>query len=479
MSKKLLVMVIIILSVMPFYPEEMKNLDLDVNTSIAMALKNNLNIIRENISLEKYTWAMATSWNRFIPEASLGFSMTHLDDQAVTKKYPQLLVDDSLQHVKISDDVSIYSQVIDPTIPSWSVGMSFQISYNLNAASEFSVYQTVLDWKSGKLSLETAEKKLKRDVKKTYYSLIILKNTMEIINEKMDTVKKSYDQAIINRQNGISTKVDELKAKSDYENIKPEYMDMENAFKQAMLNFKQMIGLKDDVEPVLTSGMPDIVEYNLDYQDLLNRYMDRKLEIQSLSLALDNLRNVRNMGIAGITPSFFISYIYDPIYLKDPVKNSNWFSDVNNDWVERTGALTLGFSIPLSAMFAFSREQMKIVNNEFTIRDTFKALEQLRLDTKRQIQSIVLNMKKSLKSIETLKTNIELSQEVYSMTYEAYKAGTKKLLDVEDAENGLNGAKLNLLKQQYEYISNLLDLEYSLNVSIEDIVKDKAKAETN
>jgi outer membrane protein TolC len=36
-------------------------------------------------------------------------------------------------------------------------------------------------------------------------------------------------------------------------------------------------------------------------------------------------------------------------------------------------------------------------------------------------------------------------------------------LDVRDAENSLNQAKLGLLSEQFNYLSNVLDLEYAVN----------------
>jgi outer membrane protein TolC len=43
-----------------------------------------------------------------------------------------------------------------------------------------------------------------------------------------------------------------------------------------------------------------------------------------------------------------------------------------------------------------------------------------------------------------------------------------ELLDVRDAENQLNQAKLGLVNEKFNYLSGLLDLEYTLNTKLVD-----------
>jgi outer membrane protein TolC len=49
---------------------------------------------------------------------------------------------------------------------------------------------------------------------------------------------------------------------------------------------------------------------------------------------------------------------------------------------------------------------------------------------------------------------------------DAYKSGTKELLDVRDAESQMNQAELGLLNEKYTYLSALLDLEYAVNTKL-------------
>ena len=62
--------------------------------------------------------------------------------------------------------------------------------------------------------------------------------------------------------------------------------------------------------------------------------------------------------------------------------------------------------------------------------------------------------------------NVTLAQRAYDMTARSYRNGTTELLDLRDAEASLNQAKLGQINQKFQYISALMDLENTLNVSL-------------
>jgi outer membrane protein TolC len=80
-----------------------------------------------------------------------------------------------------------------------------------------------------------------------------------------------------------------------------------------------------------------------------------------------------------------------------------------------------------------------------------------------------MKLNKSMEQLETLILNISLADEAYRMSLEAYDAGSKELLEVKDSERDLNTAKLEVLKEKYNYTTGLLDLEYALNATLEEI----------
>ena len=127
-------------------------------------------------------------------------------------------------------------------------------------------------------------------------------------------------------------------------------------------------------------------------------------------------------------------------------------------------SLTLAWTISDMLPFSANRQTAK------DLKDTIRSLE-VKMTT--LIQNNELTVKKSVdslsqakKAIESNQRNIKLAQRSYDMTAVAYRNGTKELLDLRDAENSLNQAKLGALNEQYNYLSYLLDLEYTLNTKL-------------
>ena len=74
-----------------------------------------------------------------------------------------------------------------------------------------------------------------------------------------------------------------------------------------------------------------------------------------------------------------------------------------------------------------------------------------------------MDLEKSVKSIEVLKLNIALAERAFKKAEEAYAAGSKELLEVQNSELELKKARLNLLQEEYNYTVGILDLEYTVN----------------
>jgi outer membrane protein TolC len=446
---------------------------LDANTAVDLAMKNNLGIESERLKLQQKTLQTYTNWNVFIPTVTLTGSLTKLNQINTTVPntyYP----------------ISAYGNTMGyPVIPvsydntgDWNVGMKLDISLALNAAMGFAVYATTLDYKNSKLSLEMATKKLNRDVKKNYYSLIILQKNIQNMRDNIDSAKKRYDQTVANYNSGLVAEYQKLGAEVAYENLKPALLEMENGYNIALLSFKQMIGIKSEIELNFVETI-NIDKKIYDSKVLIEKYLDNKLELQSLNINKLSLENLRNIYISQMTPSFVIGWSYDPTFQRSAFKY-NWFNDTNTAsnkfktdleytnyyWKQRSGMFMMAVSIPLNAYFPFSKEQMNIINNEYTIKQMNIGIQQAKQGTELEIKATVNKLNKSVKNIDALKLNVQLAEKAYRMAEESYRAGSKDLLEVENANNELKKAQTNLLSEQINYVTALLDLEYTTNTSL-------------
>ena len=75
--------------------------------------------------------------------------------------------------------------------------------------------------------------------------------------------------------------------------------------------------------------------------------------------------------------------------------------------------------------------------------------------------------------MELSELSMELAKETYLMAEESYNNGMSELLAVENAQQEMLTAEQNCVTAQYQYLSVLLDLESTLNKSIEDIMEEQ------
>jgi len=454
-------------------PNESNILVLDEDTAVDLALKNNLGIKNDKLKFQGAIWQLATCWNVLIPTVSMSASLirSNLNEDDRTQEIPDFA------NMTVFPVFNIPTE--EKTSPLWTVSANFNLNFNFNATMIFQIYQTGLDFRNGKINLDTAKTKLIWDVKKNLYNIMLLKKNIEISQDSLDIAEKRYKNAVVNYKNGLMSEYDMLSAQVAYENLKPQFLEMNNNYLEALLYFKQVLGIKADTEIEFNTQI-EIEEkeyYNAD--ELIQKHLFKNPDIKIFNNQLRSLMNKRNLNIAVLTPSFNIMFTMDPTFQKDAIENK-WFqiNDPDDDeydddrdyiednWKQRTGALTLSLSLPISTWAPFSKEQMNIVKSQYDIQIAKNQLKDLIEKSQIKIKMLILQLEKSKKSIESLKINIQLAEKAFKKAEQAYYAGSKELLEVQNSEKELKQAKLNLLNEEYKYTTGVLELEYLLNTKL-------------
>lgn len=458
MKKTFFILLLICLSLVFSFSEEKiiitdsKKVTLDVDTAVSLALANNLGLKSERLKFESAKWSMATSWNTFLPDVSMSatLSRTNLNKDERTTSIP---------------DFTVFPPVVEEeTSPLWGLSAKFSLALNINAAMAFGVYQSILDFQGGKINLETAKQKLTADVKKGVYNFILMERNIEVLNESINNAKKRYDKAIINYNNGLISEYDKLSAQVAYENLKPQLIEVQNNYNKSVLNFKNIIGLRKEVEVSFNAEI-EAEKKDFDKDELIAKYIKNNLELKYLDIYLKSMHNARNIAVSSLTPTFSLGYIMDPAFQEDPLED-DWIGNkdyMDDNWKQRTGMFYLSLSLPITALAPFSKQHMDIIRSQFSIAEAKNNLENSKKNFEVNIESILMGLDKSFQTIEILKLNIALAERAFKKAEEAYGAGSKELLEVQNSELELKKAKLNLLQEEYNYTVGLLDLEYAIN----------------
>lgn len=413
--------------VVSLFPEE---LSLDVDSAVRMALENNFNIKKEQLNLSQKERAKNTSWNYLMPSVTATTSLIHSPSQ------------------------------MPPDSTMWTASAGFTAALNLNAALVYGMRQNVLNYEAGVLTLETAKRGLARDIKKAFYNLLVLQENMRITKLSLDNAEKLYLQAQVNYENGRASRYTMLTARVSWENMKPSYIEMENAFRLAMDSFKQTLGLSFDTNVTITGNI-EAADLTFNEKELISKYLGNRLDVQMQRKSIEILENSLKASRALLTPSLTLQYSKSTLTMKLP--DVAW-----SEWSDTPGTFSLVLAFPLDNLIPGSTERNTIKNTEDQIKQAQLALDQTIKSAELNISSLVKSVEKARSSLDALNLSVELAEEAYKLAEEAYNAGTKELLDVQSAELALQRARLQVLSGKYTYVSGLLDLEYAINEQLTD-----------
>ncbi|HUV06489.1 MAG TPA: TolC family protein [Spirochaetia bacterium] len=423
---------------------------LDIDKAVEMARQNNLGLQSEQISLKMKKRTRDTVWNYFLPV--LGASANLSRSNQAPEGFSMLF-----------NGVSIQA----PASPhTWNVSFGFNATLTITSQLYFGIRKTFLDYEAGLISLATAEKRLVLDVKKSFYNLILLEKNIELMRQNIATAQRRYEQAKTNYENGQVSEYAMLSAQVALENLKPGLEEMIIGYKSAINAFKQLLGI-DRKTDVKIQGSISTEEQTYDKEELIRRYIENRLDIQSLLANIKSLDNLKKITLSGMLPSLTFMYLMDPTFQKDPFRDP-WFADPANDWKQRAGMFGITLNVPLNGLIPNSREQIQLADSEDSIRKARIGLAQARQGAELEIESLVMKLDKSVQSTKTLNLNVGLAQRAYDLAEKAYNAGTRELLEVQNAELELQKARLEVLKEDYNYTTGLLDLEYAINTTLKE-----------
>ncbi len=453
MNKKLILAALFILIINSIFANETINLSCD--DALELAINNNLSLKSSSIDLNMKKRAKNSSWNQFVP--SLKFGGTYV-----------------LNNVK-PDAARVTNPVTGAVVTEYEVPQSF-VSFNLdmnfvlNLAMFMGIESAIKDYQMGLISYDIAVANLSSSIKKAYYNLILAKESIKILEDNISTVQKQYNLAKSNYKNGLVPEIVVLQVESSLEALKPKLSNQKAMLNAACMQFKINLGLDFDDEIILVSSVDDIIEqdYNLNSDTIVSKYIDNRLDVQSLVYSIDMLEFSKKINYVGsMTPSLIIGAGYRPsrgLYTDDSLTDPS----TAEDWTDK-GAFTIGFSLPVDSFFPFGKVFTSGEDIQDGINKLNSQLENVLRLSEVEIRSLVLNIETSKESIKSMELNEKLAQKVYNQNYKRFKSGMIEFLDLENSNNQLNQAKLGVIQEKLKLASYIVDLEKATNSTIGDL----------
>jgi len=395
--------------------------------------------------------ASAYSWNVFLPSVQAGITAARTTD-----------IDSSLQQMNMMGAMGAamqgktYTPMESKEKYHWALVGSVSATLNLSAAYIGQICAAKADYEGGKITWEQSQKQTLMNIKKLFYTLLLQQESLGVKKATLENARQRAAQAEANYRNGLIPELRLLNAQVTYENQKPEVESAEQALSQSMDNFVFLIGLPVGTKIKLEGSIePTYVNVNSD--ELLEKYAENSLDYQSLNSKIDSLKfNLTALNLKSYTPALSLGYTYQP--------TKTFYTD-DSKWPDQ-GKLTITLAWNLTDMLPFSANRQKATDVKDNLAKLKLNMETLKENQKVQVKKAVDTLNQAREQIESMGRNITLAQRAYDSSARSYRNGATELLDLRDSESQLNQAKLGQLNQKFNYISALMDLEYTLNTDL-------------
>ncbi|MDR1177929.1 MAG: TolC family protein [Spirochaetaceae bacterium] len=412
-------------------------MSLSPGEAVDLALRNNLGLESSRIGVEGAKRKSDLSWNSFVPGVSAAGSL-------------------------VRDNERTAASILNPNPSQWHVAGTLQAQLNINLAMFEAMRTLRLDYERGIISYEVARVQLERDVRQSYYRILLAEEGVKLNRENFSNAERRVSMARDNYQAGLAPELSLLQAQVARENLRPVIDQAENNLKAAMAQFAMILGLayNTQFEFITVEDEPEFIP--LDVAELISRAASGKPDILALKQSILTLESQRRaLKFSNLTPSLSLSWNSTRAFTQDPWK-TGWFSNMDN-WMQ-SGSLTIALSLRLHSLLPFSADYQGIRDADDSLRSASIRLAQTIQGTELEIYNTVLSLEKTRTSAEAQSLTITLAEQAYRLTEEAYRAGLQDLLEVQNAELALHQARLQMLEQNFNYRIGLIDLEYAIGV---------------
>jgi outer membrane protein TolC len=416
-------------------------LRLTPETAVQMAVQNNLNLETARIGLDIKQRKADYVWNQFIPSASVTGVLSR---------------DNWANSTQIAPGMTI-------TLPQWHVNGAFSASLDFSFALIEGMKSTRLDYEAGVVSLEKAKLQIEQGIRKMYNSILLLEANVELLKETYANTQRQADIAEANYRAGLAPRLTMLQAQVAVGNMTPQVNDLENTLKSLKGNFALFLGLSYDASLELEPVFLDTFDIPMELTELIQKAVTGKPDIQELQAAIMTLQSQQKaLTLQQYTPflrlGWTLSSLFNPTM--DPFKES-WFKGDN--W-NKGGNLTVTLGMSFNSFLDFTKEGQQRKDMEASIQMQNIRLAQMIRETELEIFSKLSSIEKNQTSAEAQVAAVSLAEEAYRLTEEAYRAGLQDFQAVQGAALALRQARNQLLTQQYNYLNDLIDLEYAIGV---------------
>ncbi|MCK9422423.1 MAG: TolC family protein [Bacteroidales bacterium] len=373
--------------------------------------------------------------------------------------FPQLSLDAGLQHY-LQLPTSFFPNLNDPAGPEVEVTTGLFNTSSAQFSANQSLYSTDLVFASktvrdlrqrARQNTESSEINTVVNVSKSFYDVMLTLEQLDLWNDEILRLERTYNDAYHLYQNGLTDKIDYQQAMISVNNAKAQKRNTEEAIKGKYSFLKQTMGLPPEKRLIISYDSSSF-EKNISADTIETLSYDKRIEYQLMQTDL----HLQNAEVGYYRWSFMpaLSAFYD--YNLNFANNS--FSPLYN--INFPNSL-IGLKLTLP-IFQGDRRLQNLRKAHLQYQRLKLGQDYLKSQINTEYSQALASYKSNLYALEITKTNIAIAQDVFNSVILQYTQGVKTYLDVIVAETDLRSAKLNYLSTLFQVLSAKLDLNAAM-----------------
>lgn len=442
-TKKIGLLILLSFAAVNLFAQNIIDLELDLNTSLKIAMDNNPNIKIAELEIQRVDYSRKEAIGALLPSVNAQGSYTDNVMKQVMfmpESFAALMGGQRFMEMGYKNS---YTGAISAQLPL----VNFTIWQNLKNK------QAEIDLIIEKTRASKIE--MRKQVKDAYFALLLTKSSLNVLEksytnalETLKNIENSYKQ-------GVVSEYDYIRAQVSVNNLNPTLINARNSLDLAKMQLKMILSLPSNINIIVNEELDTYSNkiHSVNTLDINNALVENT-ELKQMDLNIISLRNQLKLINTQHLPSLTATgnYIYQTQSEDFKFKDYHWVS---------SASIGLNLNIPLFA-------GMTKINQAKQVKISINALElqkdYLKEGMSLSVQAAVNSMNAAKEQLIANKDAIKQAQRGYEIAKVRYEVGTGTLLELNDSELSMTQSNLNYQQSLYNYLSAQANLEKVMGI---------------
>ena len=457
--------------------QQTDSLEIDLTTALNIALSENPTVKVADMEIEKKQYAKKSAYGALLPQMDI------LGQYQRAIKRQTVYFDEGLGFGGGDIDPTQYTpeelQIMQVVGDMFSMGGDSESSGEGIQMGRFNVWSAGLNvslpivvpslWKNVQMSdvdihiaMEQARASridLINQVKKAYYSLLLAKDSYDVLRMTYETDSINLDN-IRNRFNqGVVAEYDVITADVRLKSLIPNMIQAENMMKIAEMQLNMYMGI-DGFVPLKVVGSLDDYEATM-FDNLIpaDTTLSHNSDLKQFDLQTKQAQNALEMQKLQYAPSLVTSFNWTYMSQNNDFKFSQYRWDPYS-------MLGVTLQIPI---FSGGQRYHNVKQSQIQIYQLNEQRKEIERGLKLSIKNNYDLINKNIEQVVSTQSSIELARKGHEITLKRYETGMGTIVDVNAAALAVLNAELQNRNAIYDYLSAKADLERVMGYEIDTV----------